>query len=94
MSTTFGLPVPKISLEDNPYMERNGYWRESEEDETIMIIPIAFRSSGNIKFINPIAQLLDDSIEIIAMEDNSNQGIYTIGDIKKQIKKQITNQLS
>ena len=53
----------------------------SEEEE---IVEVAFRSNG-IRFINPIAPMLNDNIEVIPL-DNSAQGIHTIGDIKKEIE--------
>jgi hypothetical protein len=52
--------------------------------------PIARRVGiGNGKvsvyFIEPLAELLPDDMEVEAM-DNSSQGIFTIGDIKEKIK--------
>lgn len=47
-------------------------------------IEVAFMSNG-IRFTNPLAELLPDETPVIPL-DNSAQGIYTIGDIKKQIK--------
>jgi hypothetical protein len=49
-------------------------------------IRVAFRSNG-IRWKNPIARLLPDDTKVEAL-DNSPQGIYTIGDIKKEIKAQ------
>jgi hypothetical protein len=46
-------------------------------------IEVAFRSSYVI-WKNPLAQLLPDDLEVIPL-DNSAQGIYTIGDIRKAI---------
>ena len=53
------------------------------------IKPIAKRAGigqGEIEvwFTDPLAELLDDELEVIAI-DNSNQGINTIKDIKKHI---------
>ena len=53
--------------------------KENEEP-----IEVAFRANG-IRFTNPLAELLPDETPVIPL-DNSAQGIYTIGDIKKQIK--------
>jgi hypothetical protein len=50
-------------------------------------IEVAFRNSGGISFINPLAELLPDSTPVIPL-DNSAQGIYSIGDIKAEIVKQ------
>ena len=46
---------------------------------------VAFRSNG-IRFTNELAHLLPDDTPVIAM-DNSQQGIFTIGDIKSEITK-------
>jgi len=51
--------------------------------------PVARRRGvGNGKvyvyFTNEVAELLEDDIPLIAM-DNSNQGIWTIGDLKDKI---------
>lgn len=54
-------------------------YNEGEFEE----IEIARRSSS-IRWINPLAQLLPDDLEVIPL-DNSAQGIYTVGDIKKSI---------
>ena len=56
-----------------------------DEDE-FEEINVAFRSSY-IRWENPLAQLLADDLEVIPT-DNSAQGIYTIGDIKREINKQ------
>jgi len=52
--------------------------------------PIARRVGiGNgevdIYFTNLLAEMLPDNIKVVAI-DNSNQGIYTIGDIKNHLK--------
>jgi len=52
--------------------------------------PIARRVGiGNgevdIYFTNVLAEMLPDNIKVVAI-DNSNQGIYTIGDIKNHLK--------
>ena len=56
------------------------------------IEPIARRvgaGKGKVEvwFTNPIAELLNDGLEVEAI-DNSEQGIFTIGDIKKHIMKE------
>jgi hypothetical protein len=45
---------------------------------------VAFRSNG-MRWTNPIASLLPDDTEVIAI-DNSQQGVNTIGDIKAAIR--------
>jgi hypothetical protein len=49
-------------------------------------IEVAFRSS-EINWTNPLAAYLPDGMRVIPL-DNSAQGIYTIGDIKKKIADQ------
>jgi len=48
------------------------------------VVEIAFRSNG-MRFTNTLAQLLPDETPVIAL-DNTQQGVYTIGDIKERIK--------
>ena len=81
MSTTFGIAIPKQVLDENDYSNMN--LSGVEESGNMYIVPIAFRSNG-IRFINPIAHLLDDDIAVIPMH-NSAQGIETIGDIKAKL---------
>ncbi len=69
MSTTFAIKVPSIKA-----------YEDGEEVE----VNVAFRSNG-VRWCNPLAQLLPDDTEVIAL-DNSPQGIYTIGDIRKKIE--------
>ena len=54
--------------------------------KTKEIVEVAFRTHY-IRWENPLAQLLPDKTKVYPL-DNSAQGIYTIGDIKKSIKKQ------
>lgn len=54
------------------------------DDNKMETIEIAFRSSS-IYWKNPLAQLLPDDLKVIPL-DNGAQGIYTIGDIKKEIE--------
>lgn len=68
MSTTFTVKVPSIKT-----------YEDGEEIE----VEVAFRSNG-VRWLDPLAQLLPDDTEVIAV-DNSPQGIYTIGDIRKKI---------
>ena len=49
------------------------------------VVEVAFRSNG-IRFINELAELLPDDTPVIPL-DNTAQGVYTIGDVKKEIKK-------
>lgn len=49
-------------------------------------VEVAFRCNG-IRFINSLVELLPDNTEVEPL-DNAAQGIYTIGDIKKEIEDQ------
>ena len=51
------------------------------------IVEVAFRSTS-ITWLNPLAPLLPNHIKVIPL-DNSYQGIYTIGDIKKSINERV-----
>lgn len=73
MSTTFG-----VKIENDDYCKYCGRGYE--------MVDVAFRSNG-IKWTNNVARLLDDSTKVHAI-DNTQQGIYTIGDIRKQIIKE------
>lgn len=53
------------------------------------MVEVAFRSNG-IRFTNELAHLLPDNTLVIAM-DNSQQGIFTIGDIKNEIERNKTH---
>ena len=48
-------------------------------------IDVAFRAGGSIIWINDLASLLPDATKVTAI-DNTRQGIYTIGDIKRANK--------
>lgn len=54
-------------------------------------VEVAFRSN-TISFTNPLSELLPDETPVIPL-DNTHQGIFTIGDIKKQIEKEAESQL-
>jgi hypothetical protein len=69
MSTTFGIL-------------KRGHVRKEDIDEDDYI-EVAFRSNG-IRFTHELAEFLPDDTSVTPL-DNSAQGIYTIGDIKKQM---------
>jgi len=48
------------------------------------IVEVAFRSNG-MRFINALAHLLPDDTLVIPL-DNTAQGVYTIGDVKREIE--------
>jgi hypothetical protein len=57
-------------------------------DHTGMEVEVAKRSSGEIWFTHGLAELLPDETPVIPT-DNTAQGIYTIGDIRDTIRKQL-----
>ena len=77
MSTTFGIPQRQIDLDK--IVDKDGDLLEYID--TSFFEPVFFRGN-NSRWLNPIAELLPDDIMVFAT-DNSQQGIYTIGDIKK-----------
>ena len=76
MSTTFGIPREPIDIElgdeDGVY-----YYIDTEIFEKVW-----FRSRHNIRWLSNLAKLLPDDTRVYAL-DNSQQGVFTIGDIKK-----------
>jgi len=48
------------------------------------VVEVAFRKREWFKWTNPLGDLLPDKLEVVAI-DNSNQGVYTIADIKAEI---------
>jgi hypothetical protein len=56
-------------------------------EHTGMEVEVAKRSSGEIWFTHGLAELLPDETPVIPT-DNTAQGIYTIGDIRKHIRNQ------
>jgi len=60
------------------------------------LVPVARRvgiGNGKVRFywMDDFHELLMDEVKVIAI-DNSNQGIYCIGDIKSHIKEQEDNE--
>ena len=47
-------------------------------------VEVARRSSNYVRWVNALAPLLADDVKVVAL-DNTAQGIYTIGDIRKVI---------
>jgi hypothetical protein len=88
MSTLFGIhrEGKKIELVDDDLPEE--YFQDDRIDNEF--IEVAFRGNiGSIVWEHEIAKFLDDSIPVYPL-DNTAQGIYTIGDLKKEINKQNT----
>jgi hypothetical protein len=82
MSTLFGIPKREVPIELG---DENGIFDYISED---FFQDVAFRSnSGKLRWVMALADKLPEDTRVYAL-DNSQQGIYTIGDIKKEIKKQ------
>ena len=85
MSTTFGL-FRKMDIKTD---EHGCITSDYAEDDYIRI---ARRVNRGIHWTHPyeiLADYLPDSVPVYPL-DNSAQGIYTVGDIKKTIKQQKT----
>lgn len=57
----------------------------SLDEEYEIEVEVAYRSR-TVSWKEPLAQLLPDNTPVIAT-DNTHQGIYTIGDIRRAINK-------
>lgn len=78
MSTLFGIHKLKqdIELEDDCLPENY-----SDDD----FIEVAFRGNGTgIRWKNELAEFLSEDVKVYPL-DNSAQGVYTIGDIKREM---------
>ena len=75
MSTTFGIPREPINIELG---DKDGVFYYIDTD---IFEKVWFRSMGNSRWISDLAKLLPDETRVYAL-DNSQQGIFTIGDIK------------
>jgi hypothetical protein len=87
MSTTFGIPIDKRNIEINEYDEIFKHI----DDENESFTEVWYRSRGNCHWLNPLGELLSDDTKVYAL-DNTQQGVYTIGDIKKIMAKQDNNE--
>ena len=88
MSTTFGIFVKDGKLVD---CEINEFDEFVHPEDDLEVIEIAFRgNSGRISWDNLVAQFLPPDTKVYAL-DNSQQGIYTIGDIIEDIKEYESN---
>ena len=77
MSTTFGLPQRQVDLDK--LVDEDGDLLDYIDPS--FFEPVFFRG-GCSRWINPLAKMLPDDIRVFAM-DNTQQGIFTIGDIRK-----------
>ena len=76
---------PQVVIVNIGY-KSEGVIMSNEFDGEEIEVEVAFRSN-DMRWLDPLAQLLPDDLEVIPI-DNSHQGVYTIGDIKKEIKEQ------
>jgi hypothetical protein len=83
MSTTFGIPL--YPVEDTILLDEEGELQPYISEN--FFNDVFFRSNGckNSRWINEWAKLLPDETKVYAL-DNTQQGIFTIGDIKKFMK--------
>ena len=75
MSTTFGIPRQPIDIELG---DKDGVFYYINTD---IFEKVWFRSINNSRWLSSLAKLLPDDTRVYAL-DNSQQGIFTIGDIK------------
>lgn len=83
MSTTFG--ILREGIDHNKIVDEDGdllHYISKDIFEKIW-----FRTMRNSRWLNPIGPYLMDDIKVYAL-DNSQQDVYTIGDIKKYMKEQ------
>ena len=76
MSTKFGVLREKLDIEVG---DENGVFNHISDSA---FEEVWFRSMGRSRWLNDLAPLLPDDVKVYAL-DNSQQGVYTIGDIKK-----------
>jgi hypothetical protein len=82
MSTKFGIPIREVDIELG---DENGVFDYISDN---FFQDVAFRDNkGKLRWVMALADELPDEVRVYAL-DNSQQGIYTIGDIKKEIKNQ------
>lgn len=76
MSTTFGIPREPIDIELG---DEDGVFYYINTD---IFEKVWFRSMDNSRWLNNLAKSLPDDTRVYAL-NNTQQGIFTIGDIKK-----------
>ena len=79
MSTTFGIPKEPIDIELG---DADGIYYYINPD---IFEKVWFRSLGNSRWLNDLAKSLHNETKVYAL-DNTQQGIYTIRDIKELMK--------
>jgi hypothetical protein len=79
MSTTFGIPKEPIDIELG---DADGIYYYINPD---IFDKVFFRTMNNSRWLNDLAKSLPNETKVYAL-DNTQQGIYTIGDIKELMK--------
>jgi hypothetical protein len=79
MSTTFGIPKEPIDIELG---DADGIFYYINPD---IFDKLFFRTMNNSRWLNDLAKSLPNETKVYAL-DNSQQGVYTIGDIKELMK--------
>jgi len=79
MSTTFGIPKEPIDIELG---DADGIYYYINPD---IFEKVFFRTMNNSRWLNDLAKYLPDQTKVYAL-DNSQQGVYTIRDIKQLMK--------
>jgi hypothetical protein len=85
MSTTFGIPKKPINIELG---DENGVYEHINSE---IFKKVWFRTMKNSRWLSDSAKLLPDDTRVYAL-DNSQQGIFTIGDIKKSMEEDLWKQ--
>lgn len=86
MSTTFG--ILREEIDHNKIVDEDGDLLHYISKN--IFEPIWFRTMYNSRWLNPVGPYLMDNIKVYAL-DNSQQDIYTIGDIQKYMREQDEN---
>jgi Tfp pilus assembly protein PilN len=79
MSTTFGIPKKPIDIELG---DADGIFYYINPD---IFEEVFFRTMNNSRWLNDLAKSLPDETKVYAL-DNTQQGVYTISDIKQLMK--------
>jgi hypothetical protein len=79
MSTTFGIPKKPIEIELG---DADGIYYYINPD---IFEKVFFRTMNNSRWLNDLAKSFPNETKVYAL-DNSQQGVYTIGDIKQLMK--------
>ena len=82
MSTTFGVYIKDINItlvnDDLPEFDDEGNIIDIEDD----FVEVFYRGMGYCRFKSDLAIFLPEDLKVYPL-DNTAQGIYTIGDCKK-----------